>query len=148
MNGNNNYNQNNINSNVNIDNVQNPVHIAPTTEAISAYQQQNLESNSKKQKGNKGLLIIIIIVCILLIVGFILINNKKNNNVSINSKEEISSVEKIWEDYNNRILTADEYVKYLLYSDYDSDLLDQKYKSSAKVDLIEIEDFIKISRCY
>ena len=142
MNGNNNYNQNNINSNVNIDNVQNPVHIAPTTEAISAYQQQNLESNSKKQKGNKGLLIIIIIVCILLIVGFILINNKKNNNVSINSKEEISSVEKIWEDYNNRILTADEYVKYLLYSDYDSDLLDQKYKSSAKVDLIEIENFI------
>ena len=105
------------------------------------YQQQPInQPDGKHKKRMKTIIIITVIVIALIASGILLVFNKKNNTqIQLN---EMSIVDSLWKDYNSGNITIDEYVKYMLYADYDSDLLSNKYKSLKNVDLIEIDDFI------
>lgn len=110
------------------------------------YQQQNNNFNSNininsydqqieqplievKNKQNKKLFLIIGSIALVLIVvgsiiGFNIYMNKEEEN-KINSDILISN--QLYNDYENGIITTDEYVRYSLYAEYDSSLLNKKY---------------------
>lgn len=102
----------------------------------------NNDMTSRKSKNKKKLLlaIILIIFLILMIVGVIFLFNNNNKMKLENDKiQTINEKNQLWVDFNNGLVSIDEYVKYNLYNNYDKDLLPKKYSS---IPSIEIDNFI------
>ena len=56
---------------------------------------------------------------------------------------EINISNQLYSDYLNENITTDEYVRYLLYTQYDTSMLDEKYQNLLKSDdTINIEELI------
>ena len=64
----------------------------------------------------------------------------KDKNVSKNVDTEIAKMEnQLWNDFNNGLITTDEYIRYNLYNIYDKSLLNERYED---VPEIRIDDLI------
>lgn len=100
-------------------------------------------NNQTTNLGNKNKIILFIIVALILIFGGLLIyhifNNKEENLII---DESITVSELLWQDFENGRLTTDEYVRNILYSEYDKSLLDKKYQLVKNSDLIHSDDIV------
>jgi len=104
---------------------------------------QSINNNKNKQKKKNQILILCIITTLILIFSGILLYylfNKNQNDIAID--KSITVTELLWQDYKNGNLTTDEYVKNILYSEFDRDLLDNKYQLVKNNDLIHTDHII------
>ena len=100
--------------------------------------------NNNKNKRKKYILLVVIIITIiaLLLFGSFYFLNKQNNN-NLPPETEINISNQLYSDYLNENITTDEYVRYLLYTQYDTSMLDEKYQNLLKSDdTINIEELI------
>ena len=113
-----------------------------------------INNNEKNQKDTrKSLFVILLIILFCLVITLVVImfgfgrkeNSNKIDEFSNNVDEEVfeqNIAQALYHDYNKGVLTADEYVKNMLYAKYDSARLPDKYKSKKSAYLIEIDNFI------
>lgn len=104
---------------------------------------QNITDDYKPKKKSKLVPIIIIIVLALIAVGCYFFFNKSNKKEEINMLDTTETA--IWQDYNSGKITADEYVKNILYAMYNDDSLDSKYKkhNDSYIDMNRLTNFIE-----
>lgn len=106
-------------------------------------QEINYNQYNKTAKNNKSIIAILIILITLLVSAIVIVYfvKNKNNNLTQNANVDISN--QLYSDYMNNNITTDEYVRYLLYTQYDTSMLDKKYQKLLKSDSsINIEDLI------
>lgn len=108
---------------------------------VSNVNNSNMLDNKSKNK-NRILILCIIVALILIFSGILLhyLFNKKQEDIVID--ESITVTELLWQDFQNGELTTDEYVKNILYSEYDNELLEKKYQLVKNNDLIHTDDVI------
>lgn len=109
---------------------------------VSNVNNSNMLDNKSRNK-NRILILCIIVALILIFSGIFLhyLFNKKQEDIAID--ESITVTELLWQDFQNGELTTDEYVRYLLYTQYDTSMLDEKYQNLLKSDdAINIEELI------
>lgn len=102
-------------------------------------------NNSGKSKSKKVAIFFILISILLIIGGCFLL---KQNNLSNNKEEEeLVNANHLLDDFNNGVITLDEYVKYNIYNLYDTSLLDNKYvlDSSPNVDDLVLKHLDQLS---
>ena len=105
----------------------------------------DIDTPPVKQKNKKVIIIVSISILIIIILAIILTiffltkdnNNDIDNEVSDNQNEldtpitntntNFELTNKIYEDYRDGNISTDEYVRYLLYAEFDRSLLDEKY---------------------
>lgn len=98
--------------------------------------------NTKINKKNKSLRIMIFVILLLLLIVVVMIYLKyKDDKISVNS--DLTTIELLYNDYNEGKLTTDEYARNLLFDKYNEDLLEEKYKSFKKSGLSDIDRFIE-----
>ncbi len=95
--------------------------------------------NKRKELLENLIILLVVAVFVLVIVGFYLIKNKNNK---VNSNNVPSITEQLYIDYNQGIISTDEYVRYMLYSEYDMNLLNDKYKFFRSNSLIHTDELI------
>ena len=97
--------------------------------------------SKKKNRLITVFVILIIISCSLIVSGIILQELQVEEELPNNSGDIIN--EQLWQDYQNGKISTDEYVKYNLYTAYDSSLLPKIYsKSNNRIAIIHVEDLI------
>ena len=109
---------------------------------VSNVNNSNMLDNKSRNK-NRILILCIIVALILIFSGIFLhyLFNKKQEDIAID--ESVTVTELLWQDFQNGELTTDEYVRYLLYTQYDTSMLDEKYQNLLKSDdAINIEELI------
>ena len=97
--------------------------------------------NTKINKKNKSLRIMIFVILLLLLIVVMIYLKYKDDKISINS--DLTTIELLYNDYNEGKLTTDEYARNLLFDKYNEDLLEDKYKSFKKSGLSNIDRFIE-----
>lgn len=120
----------------------NKIYQQPIQQPVQNIEINNINNSKDNINKVKKFLLISLITIIIFVISLLIIRLLNNKNGCNQVNNGISVVDKIWQDYNTGKINADEYVKYMLYADYDNDLLADKYKSNNDVDLIEIESFI------
>ena len=106
-------------------------------------QEMNYNQYNKTTKNNKSIIAILIILITLLVSAIVIVYFIKNKNDNLTQKENVDISNQLYSDYMNNNITTDEYVRYLLYTQYDTSMLDKKYQKLLKSDSsINIEDLI------
>lgn len=106
-------------------------------------QEINYNQYNKTTKNNKSIIAILIILITLLVSAIVIVYFIKNKNDNLTQKENVDISNQLYSDYMNNNITTDEYVRYLLYTQYDTSMLDKKYQKLLKSDSsINIEDLI------
>jgi len=101
----------------------------------------------RNNKSKKPILVIVFIIvalfCVITAVIIFINSNRKllpnDNDIIIDNNETLEDVDRLWYDFNNGLITADEYVRYNLYNLYDTSKLDKKYVSSTS---LRVDDLI------
>lgn len=124
---------------------QQPIMQEPIQQPMNSFNDLNNNSfNSKPPKKNyKRHIILLTILALILICSGLLISyicNNKNNKTVID--ESTTVTELLWQDFQKGKITTDEYVKNILYAEYDNDLLDKKYQLVKTNDLIHTDDIV------
>lgn len=91
---------------------------------------KSIKYNNKFRIKEKILITTILVILLLIIITTaIFIINKIPNKIEhqVNTTNELSISTKLELDYNQGIITTDEYVRYNLYAEYDNDLLSEEY---------------------
>ena len=103
----------------------------------------NYNQYNKPTKNNKSIIAILMILITLLVSAIVIVYFVKNKNDNLTQKENVDISNQLYSDYMNNNITTDEYVRYLLYTQYDTSMLDKKYQKLLKSDSsINIEDLI------
>jgi hypothetical protein len=106
-------------------------------------QEINYNQYNKTTKNKKSIIAILIILIILLVSAIVIVYFVKNKNNNLTQNENVDISNQLYSDYMNNNITTDEYVRYLLYTQYDTSMLDKKYQKLLKSDSsINIEDLI------
>ena len=106
-------------------------------------QEINYNQYNKKTKNNKSIIAILIILITLLVSTIVIVYFVKSKNNNLTQGENVDISNQLYSDYMNNNITTDEYVRYLLYTQYDTSMLDKKYQNLLKSDdSINIEDLI------
>lgn len=106
-------------------------------------QEINYNQYSKTSKNNKSIIVVLIILITLLVSTIVIVSFVKNKNDNLTQKENVDISSQLYSDYMNNNITTDEYIRYLLYTQYDTSMLDKKYQKLLKSDsAINIEDLI------
>lgn len=91
----------------------------------------NFNIHNKKNSSKEKILVAVITVLLLLIISitviFVINKFKNNSEYQGNMNNQLSISTKLELDYNQGIITTDEYVRYNLYAEYDKDLLSEEY---------------------
>lgn len=96
----------------------------------------------KNYKIKKFLILVLLFLLICVVIFLILIKTKifRKENIEINNDVTIS--QKLLNDYENNLLSTEEYVKNILYAEYDMALLNDKYKNYKQDCLINVEKIV------
>ena len=93
---------------------------------------QNYSINNKKKKKSGCLIAFIIFVLLIVIavsIPFVINKIKANKQAKREALMELTSAEKIYEDFEKGNITADEYIMQLAYDEYDKSKMNSKYAS-------------------
>lgn len=107
------------------------------------YQKNNISLALFKRK-NKILLIAIILLLLLMMALLFAIIKKDKLDGKRNDNTSLIITDVLFKEYSEGKLNTDEYVKNLLYAEYNDNLLDDKYSAMKKPELSEIDTFIRI----
>ena len=127
--------------NTNIDQIQQNQQLQ-SQETINSLNYENVEKKQINKKFNKKKIaliigLIFIVVTAIIVSKFLIFNNKTKN------ESDVNVVSKLLNDFENGKITADEYVRYNLYAEYDTSLLKKEYSNLQKSEVsIHIEKLV------